>query len=173
MPIDTGQHLDIVYTTESLLIVTPKDDHTSMHIMVITKIDDELSCLKHQNTTNNSDHTINDSRHTFYEITNVVLMIILSTCTLIVHLLFKDLHISLLEKLLMFYNFALVITNSTFLFLQLMYHWITVNSQTVCYTATIVFISTFPCAGSFVTKSYINSFSLPYVSLLSPETRNF
>ena len=172
MPIDTGQHLEIVYTTESLLIVTPKDDHTSMH-MVITKIDHELSCLKHQNTTNNSDHTTNDSRHTFYEIINVVLMIILSTCTLIVHLLFKDLHISLFEKLLMFYNFALVITNSTFLSLQLMYHWITVNSQTVCYTATIVFISTFPCAGSFVTKSYINSFRLPYVSLLSPETRNF
>ena len=28
--IDTGQQLDIVYTTESLLIVTPKDGHTSM-----------------------------------------------------------------------------------------------------------------------------------------------
>ena len=31
MRIDTGQQLDIVYTTESLLIVTPKDGHTSMH----------------------------------------------------------------------------------------------------------------------------------------------
>ena len=104
MRIDTGQHLDIIYTTESLLIVTPKGDHTSM---VITKINDELSCLKHQNTTNNSDHTTNDSRHTFYEIINVVLMIILSTCTLIVHLLFKDLRTSLFEKLVMFYNYAL------------------------------------------------------------------
>ena len=41
MRIDTGQQLAIVYTTESLLIVTPKDDHTSM---AITKILDELSC---------------------------------------------------------------------------------------------------------------------------------
>ena len=38
--IDTGQQLDIVYTTESLLIVTPKGGHTSV---VIAKIDDELS----------------------------------------------------------------------------------------------------------------------------------
>ena len=47
MKIDTGQQLDIVYTTESLLIVTPKDGRTSM---VITKIDDELPCLGYHNT---------------------------------------------------------------------------------------------------------------------------
>ena len=39
MRIDTRQHLDIVYTTGSLLIVTPKDGHTSI---AISKIDDEL-----------------------------------------------------------------------------------------------------------------------------------
>ena len=44
MRTDTGQQLDIVYTTESLLIVTPKDGHTSM---VITKADDELPCLEY------------------------------------------------------------------------------------------------------------------------------
>ena len=38
MRIDTGQQLDIVYTTESLLVVTSIDDHTSM---VIAKIDNE------------------------------------------------------------------------------------------------------------------------------------
>ena len=36
MRIDTGQQLDIVYTTESLLIVTPKDHHTSMVISVLS-----------------------------------------------------------------------------------------------------------------------------------------
>ena len=51
MRIDTGQQMDIVYTTKSLLIVTPKDGYTSM---VITKIDDELPCLKYPNTTNDS-----------------------------------------------------------------------------------------------------------------------
>ena len=43
MKIDTGEQLNIVYTTESLLIVTPTDGLTSM---MITKIDDELSRLK-------------------------------------------------------------------------------------------------------------------------------
>ena len=32
MRIDTRQQLDIIYTTENLLIVTPKDGHTSMVI---------------------------------------------------------------------------------------------------------------------------------------------
>ena len=48
MRIDTGQQLDIVYTTENLLIVTPVGVHTSM---VIGKIDDEMPCLKYHNTT--------------------------------------------------------------------------------------------------------------------------
>ena len=48
MRIDTGQQLDIVYTTENLLIVTPVGAHTSM---VIGKFDDELYCLKYHNTT--------------------------------------------------------------------------------------------------------------------------
>ena len=39
MKIDTGEQLDIVYTTNSLLIVTPTDGLTSM---VIAKTDDEL-----------------------------------------------------------------------------------------------------------------------------------
>ena len=52
MRIDTGQQLDIVYTTESLLIVTPKDGHTSR---VITKIDDELPCLGYHNASDEND----------------------------------------------------------------------------------------------------------------------
>ena len=47
MSIDTEQQLNIVYTTESLLIVTPRDGHTSM---VITKIDDELPSLEYHYT---------------------------------------------------------------------------------------------------------------------------
>ena len=51
MRIDTGQQLDIVYTTESLLIVTPKDGHTSVKI---AKTDDELSCLEYPNATDDN-----------------------------------------------------------------------------------------------------------------------
>ena len=160
MRIDTGQQLDIVYTTESLLIVTPKDEHTS--IMVITKIDDELSCLEYQNTTNDSEHKTNYSEHTVYEIINIILIITVSACILIVHLLFKDLHTSLFRKLLMFYNLALTISSCTFLSLQLMYYWITVNSQTICHTVTIIFISAFPCVESFATNILTHSAYLMY-----------
>ena len=48
MKIDTGQQLDIIYTTESLLIVTPKDGYTSI---VIAKLVDEFPCLRYPITT--------------------------------------------------------------------------------------------------------------------------
>jgi len=42
MRIDNGQQLDIVYTTQSLLLVTPTDGQTSMFI---SKNEPELSCF--------------------------------------------------------------------------------------------------------------------------------
>ena len=77
MSIDTGQQLDIVYTTESLLIVTPKDGHTSM---VITKIGDELPCLEYHYMTN-------DSRNTVHDAIIASLIMSVSICILIVHFL--------------------------------------------------------------------------------------
>ena len=126
MRIDTGQKLDIVYTTESLLIVIPKDGHTSM---VITKIDDELPCLGYHNTSDTNLNTI----HAVI----VPLALMVSVGTLIIHHFFKDLCTSLLGKLLMFYNLAIVITTCGFTFLQVTHRWITVNSPTMCHTATI------------------------------------
>ena len=96
--IDTGQQLDIVYTTESLLIVTPKDGHTSM---VIAKIDDEASCLEHHYTTD-------DSRYTVHDAIIASLIMTVSICILIVHFLFKNLSTGVFAKLLIFYNLALV-----------------------------------------------------------------
>ena len=58
MRIDIGQQLDIVYITESLLIVTPKDGHTSM---MITRIDDEVSCLEHHYAIDDSRNTVHDA----------------------------------------------------------------------------------------------------------------
>ena len=123
MRIDTGQQLDIIYTTESLLIVTPKDGHTSM---MITKNDDELPCLEHPNTTDNS-HTI----HHYVHVIITLLQIPLCAYTLTVHLLFKNLRRSLFVKLLMFYNLFVVYRNITAIALLIIHHWITVHSQTV------------------------------------------
>ena len=126
MRIDTGQKLDIVYTTENFLIVTPKDGRTSM---VITKIDDELRCLGYHNTSDTNLNTI----HAVI----VPLALMVSVGTLIIHLFFKDLRTSLFGKLLMFYNLAIVIITCGFTFLQVTRRWITVNSPTMCHTATI------------------------------------
>ena len=77
MRTDTGQQLDIVYTTESLLIVTLKDDHT---FMVIAKTVDELPCLGYPSTTIHS---------------KAVTQLIMSVYILIVQLLFKNLMLCL------------------------------------------------------------------------------
>ena len=86
MRTDTGQQLDVVYTTESLLIVTPIDDHTSM--VVTTIADDNLPCLNYHN------HTSSDSQigELIGAITLTSLLIMVSGYILLVHLLFKELY---------------------------------------------------------------------------------
>ena len=128
MRIDTGQQLDIVYTTESLLIVTPKDGHTSM---VITKVDDELPCPQYVNT-------INDSQLLQYmpAIVSVFIMIA-STYTLIVHLLFEKLR-TLFGKLLIFYNICVVCLSGSVTAIMLVCYWIIVNSQATFHTTIII-----------------------------------
>ena len=130
MRIDTGQQLDIVYTTEGLLIVTPKDGHTSI---LIAEIDDELPCLEYPNT-------IDDNKITksVGVLTTSSLIIMMSAYILIVHLLFKEFR-TLFGKLLIFYNLCVVCACTDVMALLLMHYWITVNSQTVCHTATIIF----------------------------------
>ena len=130
MRIDTGQQLDIVYTTESLLIVTPKDGHTSL---AITKVDDELSCLDYRSTA--------DDSHTALQYVKVIIYlftIIVSSFIVIIHLLFKILRNSLFGKLLIFYNLAMVLTSGGALALNLMFYWIKVNSQRICHTTTVI-----------------------------------
>ena len=131
MRIDTGQQLDIVYTTESLLVVTPKDGHTSM---VIAKMDDEMACREYQNTTD-------DSRlgQFLLTITLILLIFLASGCVFTVHLLFKVLR-TLFGKLLIFYSLGIMSMSLSVLALLLMYQLIIVNSQAVCHTVMIIFI---------------------------------
>ena len=56
MNVVTGQQLDIVYTTESFLIVTPVDDHISM--VVPKNTDGDLPC-NHNYTANDSHKLVN------------------------------------------------------------------------------------------------------------------
>ena len=131
MRIDTEQQLDIVYTTESLIIVTAIDDHTSM---VIAKIHDEMPCLKFYNA-------IDDIQGNWLiGITIIPLFIMMeSGYVVIVHLLFKQLR-SLFGKLLIFYNLCVMSTMGGVIVTFLVHYWITVNSQTICHAALIIFM---------------------------------
>ena len=76
--IDTGQQLDIVYTTQSHLVVTPTDGQTSL---LISKNDPELFCSTIQNT------------HFFAQVIRIfmlILPILASGYIAVVHLIFKE-----------------------------------------------------------------------------------
>ena len=92
--IDTGQQLDIVYTTESLLVVTPTDGQT---LMLIPKNDPELSC----SISNNVSIVI----HILGPILTLSI-IVTSGYTAVVHLMFKELQ-NTFGKLIIIYNTAI------------------------------------------------------------------
>ena len=142
MRIDTGQQLDIVYTTGSLLIVTTNDSQTSM---VITKIDDDLPCLKYLNTTN-------EIQAIQYVRSIIGLSMVVSAYVIIVHLLFKTFCSSLFGKLLMFHNLFMVLRSISVTALDLMHFLIAVNSQTTCHITTIIFALTFAGNKLFATN---------------------
>ena len=126
MRIDTGQQLDIAYTTESL---TPISSLTSMH-MVIAKIDDQISCSIYQ-------HTSNSSITTTIVGTIYVLLIPLLIMMLIVNLLFKKLH-TLFGKLVIFYSLSILFSCGNGVALSIMHRLILVNSQMICHTTIII-----------------------------------
>ena len=128
MRIDTGQQLDIVYTTESLLIVTPKDGHTSM---MIIKIDDQLSCSTLKITAD--DNTV----QLVWSLATTLLIMILSGLILFVYLLFKELH-HLLGQLLMLYNIGWIFLCITILIQMLLHYRVAVNSQMICHAMKLL-----------------------------------
>ena len=77
-------------------------------------------------------------------------IITMSAYILIVHLLFKELH-TLFGKLLIFYNLCVVSTSTDVMALLVMHYWITVNSQMICHTATVMFTLTYAGAQIFAT----------------------
>ena len=127
MRIDTGQQLDIVYTTESLLIVTPIDGHTSM---AIAKIDDQVSCIKYQHTS-----SIFVEMGTLFDLL-ILLLIMMSTYTLIVHLVLKELR-TLFGKLLIFYNLSVLSLCGSGVALSIMHRHM-VKSQMICHTTLVI-----------------------------------
>ena len=98
MRINTGQQLDIAYTTQSHLIVTPTDGQTSM---LVTKNHPELFC---------STSNINNRLIIEYIVGTilVILLMLTSGYIAVVHLMFKELR-NIFGKLVIIYNITIII----------------------------------------------------------------
>ena len=121
--INTGQQLDIVYTTESLLIVTPIDGHTSM---VIAKIDNEMPCFASQTS------AVGDTDQFVWLLVTSMLIMIISGLIFCINLVFKEL-CHLFGQLLMLYNLGWVILCTTIIVQLLVHYKLAVNSQMICH----------------------------------------
>jgi len=99
MRIDTGEKLDIVYTTDSLLVATPKDGHTSV---MIAKHQNEMPCLVPHNGI--------ASEKVFLRVVlyfSSTLLIIINGIVFIIHLMFKQLR-TIFGKLLMIHSLGII-----------------------------------------------------------------
>ena len=122
MRIDTGEELDIVYTTQSFLVTTPTGNQTSM---VIAKKGKPLSCL-----------IVTDNRHHHTAelvVANTVeiLTILVSGSIFVMHLLFKQLH-NLFGMLLMLYSIVMVLNGFVTLALVWSHVRLATHSQITC-----------------------------------------
>ena len=119
MRIDTGQQLDIVYTTQSHIIVTTTNGQTSL---LIPKNEPELSCVTYNPKV----------QLVILQLITMTLTALVSGCIITVHLIFKELR-SIFGKLIIFYNIASIgfsIASNT---LIMMSYKTPVYSITFCY----------------------------------------
>jgi len=98
MRTDTGEELDISYTTDSLLVATPTDGHTSV---MITRLDDELPCAV---STSEAPDLVGIA--TFSSI--LMLLVLVNGYVFVVHLMFKKLRTKI-GKLLMLRSILIIL----------------------------------------------------------------
>ena len=124
MVIDTGEELDIVYTTNSLLIVTVKGNQTSL---VVVKSENEQSCVQ------------TDGEGVIVIIQEVLhaLIALMNAYILVLHLMFKDMR-TLLGQLLIIYCTSLLAlyTSSKVMYLAPF----TTNSLFMCQILTLIYL---------------------------------
>ena len=126
---DTGQQLDIVYTTQSHLVVTPTDGQTST--MLISKNDPELFCSPLDTT--------DDANIPIMRVVISLLSTLLSGYIVVLHLLFKKLR-SIFGKLMIIHNIATAVASFNIFILLITHYSIVVYSMTSCYLIYFVFM---------------------------------
>ena len=132
---DTGQHLDIIYTTDSLIVATLRGMHTAV---VMAKMDSELVCETPLAMTED----IMPTRSYIISILMVTLLVMVTGYNVTIHLVYKKLR-NLTGKLLMLYSFFLALHFITGLLLLTFNYKVTIDSIPGCYTTMIVFMTTY------------------------------
>ena len=140
MRTDTGQQLDIVYTTQSLLVVAPTDGQTSM---IISKNEPELLCRTYISSDN-------DFNIQFIGRFLVAIILLVSGYIVVVHLIFKQLR-STFGKLVMFQNIFIVCQCNSIIALATAHHDIALYSTTPCYLIFFLYMQTVLLEEGFAT----------------------
>ena len=129
--IDSGQKLDIIYTTESFIVVTPRGNQTSV---AIAKLQTAPPCSTPHSTIN----TISTGRFIVL-VTLSILMVTVTGYNVINHLVFKVLHYPR-EKLMLLYSLSLMFQFAIFIVMLLMNHMMAVNVQCTCHIMIVAFM---------------------------------
>ena len=125
---DTGQQLDIIYTTKSLLVVTPTDGQTSWFVF---KIDPELFCSSSNTSSNIYVNAVG--------IIVLMFLMLISGCIAVVHLMFKEL-CNTFGKLMIIYNIAIAFRCIAIQVLFVTHYYIAVGSMPFCYLAYFSYV---------------------------------
>ena len=128
MRIDTGETLDIVYTTDSLMVVTPTDGHTS----IVVPKNNVTSCL----TSDDHDGQITEI---VIHLVLAVLISIISAYIILVHLLFKKIQ-NAFGKLVIFHSCALVLQCTNNFMLISVHFFVALHSQTTCQIIMFIYM---------------------------------
>ena len=140
--IDTGQQLDIVYTTQSHLVVTPTDGQTSM---LISKNDPELFC-------STPIASVNTAIIQVVIIIVSTLIILASGSIILVHMMFKQLHNdNIFGKLMILYNIAKITQYLSAVAIIISHHSIALHSLSPCYLFYFLFMESTVIGETFST----------------------
>ena len=167
MRIDTGETLDIIYTTNSSIVVTPTNGQTSV---IVSKDNIALSCIL---------PSVNDEGQLIQiaiRLLLTILIAVMSSYIFWVHLLFKKAG-NVFGRLLMFHSGALIFKCINGLILVSFHFLVALNSQAMCqiimfsYMQGIVGYETFAtCILSFLAYLMYSSYNLRKVTKQIAET---
>ena len=131
MRTDTGEELDITYTTDSLLVATTTDGHTSV---IITRLDDELPCV-----VSTSEVPDLSTQAMLVLISILMLQEFVNGYVFVVHLMFKQLRTTI-GKLLMLYSLFIILMTTAFLAVVIMYLSHTGRQLLACHLSLLCLI---------------------------------